>query len=230
MGAYRKLLLQNEVISGRGANCLNDVTRVLYVTSDTGKNSRSTNTAELQLLSNYDFDNQINFSDAHFMQNSGNSLKQHSVAYVASILEDAVLRKLNNKGSKCCSKCMQIFCENEITDDAFIEYKSETNNILQPCKSTIELMNTVDNLLDKYKSLNVSFNSIMTHIVQNIDQDLFYDQSTFEQHDHKLEFLELVVNSYMNIRSVEGCKNITKMSQSNKIRHFNLKETHRAGQ
>lgn len=91
-------------------------------------------------------------------------------------------------------------------------------------------MNTVDNLLNIYKSHSVSFNSIMTHISQKIDIDRFYDQSSFEEHDHKHDFIKTIINSYMDIRSTEECKRITKMSQSAPIRHSYLKEVHRAGQ
>lgn len=200
MGAYRKLLFHNEVVSGEGANCINDITNVLYVSSNvSAKSAISANQAELETLSNLDFENQIDYSDLHLMNNCENSLKQHSMAYQASTLEETVIRKIHNKGKNSCSMCLQVFCENEITDDMFIEYKSETSNILPPCKSTIELMNTVDNLPNIYKSHSVSFNSIMTHISQKIDIDRFYDQSSFEEHDHKHDFIKTIINSYMDI-------------------------------
>lgn len=230
MSAYRKLLLQNEVVSGKGANCLNDITKVLY-TSSNSDCRKGTNEAELELLSIFDFENQIDYDDNHLREHSGNSLKQHSLAYVASNLEAAVIRKIRDKGKKSCLACMQIFLENEITDDSFIEYKTEISNILPPCKSTIELMNTVDNLLNQYKSQSVSFNSMLTHLVRKIVKANFYDQSTFDHHDHKEEFFELIIKTYMDILSVEACKKITKMSQKTQhLRHSNLKATHLAGQ
>lgn len=170
MSAYRKLLLHNEVVSGKGANCLNDITNVLYVLSNIDT-SKVTNKTELELLSNFDLENLDN-EDNHLIEHSATSLKPHSLAYMASILETAVLRKISEKGKSSCSACMQIFVENEITDDSFIEYKSEISDILPPCKSTIELMKTVDNLLNKYKSQSVSFSSMLTHIAQNIAQNI----------------------------------------------------------
>lgn len=230
MSAYRKLLLHNEVVSGKGANCLNDITKVLHVPSNSNT-SKVTNKAELELLSIFDLKYKIDYEASHLVEHSGTSLKLHSLTYMASLLETAVIKKINGKGSKSCSACMQIFVENEISDDSFIEYKSEKSDILPPCKSTIELMNTVDNLLNKYKSERVSFSSMLTHIVRKINKERFYGQSTFDQHNHKEEFIELVIKTYMDILSVEACKTITKMSQKTPhTRHSNLKDTHRAGQ
>lgn len=233
MSAYRKLLLHNEVVSGKGANCLNDITKVLHISSNSNS-LKVTNNSELEQLSNFDFENHIDYDDDRLIEpcvKTAHSLNQHSTAYVASILETAVIKKISNKGKKSCSACMQIFLENEITDDTFTEYKSQISNILQPCKSTIDFMNTVDNLLDKYKSQTISFSAMLTHIIRKINKDRFYGQSTYDQHDHKEEFIELVIKTYMDIVSVEACKTITKMSQKTQhIRHSNLKETHRAGQ
>lgn len=230
MGAYRKLLLHNEVMSGKGANCVNDITKVLYVPSKSIKNVISRNETELDLLSNFDFENHIDIEDANFMQIGDNSLKQHSLANVASVLEEAVLKKIMQKGKKRCSECLNVLLENEITDDTFIEYKSNINNTLPPCKSTIELMNTIDILLKTYDSINVSFNSMLIHIMRIINIDRFYNNSSFEEHNHKHEFIELVIKTYMDIKSTEECKRITKLSQKTQIRHDNLKTTHLAGQ
>lgn len=125
MGAYRKLLLyhlHNEVVSGKGANCLNDITKVLYVASKNNISSISTDQTdcELDLLSNFDLENQIDYEVVHLTENGENSLKQHSMAYVASSVEMTVLKKLSNKGQRRCSKCMQVLLENDITDDSFI--------------------------------------------------------------------------------------------------------------
>lgn len=230
MGAYRKLLLHNEVMSGKGANCVNDITKVLYVPAKSSKNVISINETELNLISNFDFENQIDIIDAYRMEIGENSLKQHSMANIASELEETVLKKIMRKGKKRCSACLNIFLENEITDDSFIEYKSNISNTFPPCKSTIELMNTIDNILKIYESINVSFNSMLIHIMKSINIDRFYENSSFDEHDHKHEFIELVIKTYMDIKSTEECKRITKLSQKTPIRHDNLKNTHLAGQ
>lgn len=154
MGAYRKLLLHNEVVSGKGANCLNDVTKVLYVSSKKNNTSMSTNKTELEMLANVDFENQLEYGDSMenmLMDNNEILFMQHSVAYVASTVEEKALRKLGQKGRKRCLACMRVFIENELTDDSFIQFKSEHSNILPPCRSTIELICYVDHLLERYE-------------------------------------------------------------------------------
>lgn len=231
MGAYRKLLLHNEVVSGNGANCVNDITKALHVSS---KKSHPTpiNEIELEKLSNFDFENQIDYKDLQLLENDNSILKQHSMALLASNLEERVLRKLCQKGRNRCTLCMHVFLENEITDDSFIQYKSENENIVQPCKSTIELIQHVDNLLKIYETQNVSFNSILAHIMKNINAEQFYHESSFNQeHDHdKREFIGVILKCYMDIKSTEMSKLITRLSQQEQKRHTNLKEVHRLGQ
>lgn len=222
------------MVAGAKANCVednNNITKVLSVCASKQNNSSvAINQSDLDFLENFDLENQINYQDGHITENAENSLKQHSIAYIASSVEKTVLKILNNQGQKRCSACTQIFLENDITDDSFTEYKSKVNDIRPPCKSTIDLMNAVDKLLNKYRSQDISFITTITHIMQKLDKDRFYEKSSFEQHNHKHEFIELVIKTYMNIKSRETCKRITRLSQKTKIRHSNLKEIHRAGQ
>lgn len=232
MGAYRKLLLHNEVVSGENPNCVNDITKVLYVPSKTRTNNIFANQKELETLSNFDAENQIEHDNIQFMENNDSLFKQHSMALLASRVEEKVLRKLCQKGRKSCSLCMHVFLENEITDDSLIQHNSENSNILPPCKSTIELMQYVENILKLYETQNVSFNSMLVHILRNITVHKFYHESTFnEDHDHdKREFIELIIKCYMDVKSTETSRLITRLSQGEQKRHAYLKEIHRLGQ
>lgn len=233
-GAYRKLLVQNEVVSGRGANCINDITKILTVPSKKRGSRLTTNSVELNMLADIDFENQtddVQYVDTQLVDSNIKNLKEHSVAYIASCVEENVLRKLSQKGQNACLACIQVFVENVITDDSFIKFKSGTNNILPPCKSTIELIHTVEKEFKRYDSYNVSFSSMLTHILRKIDLDQFYDASLFdEEHDHKNELIRVIVHTYMNIRSTQVCKLITRMSQEKQIRHSLLKTIHFEGQ
>lgn len=227
-------MVQNEVVSGKGANCINDITKVLFVPSKKRGNRLSTNSVELNMLADIDLENQLDdvqFEDDQLVDNHEKRLKKHSMAYIASCVEENVLRKLSQKGQRACLACIQVFVENEITDDSFIKFKSGTTNILPPCKSTIELIQAVENEFKKYDSHNVSFNSMLTHIIRKINLDHFYDASIFdEEHNHKIELIQVIVHTYMNIRSTQVCKLITRMSQEKQIRHTLLKTIHFEGQ
>lgn len=222
-------MLHNEVVSGRDSNCLNDITKVLHVSSAKSSSHTPTNQDELEMLANYDFENHIEYEDVRFPHE--NDLRGNSMAFIASIVEEKVLKKINQKGYKRCTACMHVFLENEITEDSFIQYKIETSNTLPPCRSTIELIQSVDTILKIYDTQNVSFNSMLVHIMKNINLDQFYGESVFDrEHDHQYELIELVIRTYMDIKSRKDCKLITRLSQSTRKRHTNLKEVHRLGQ
>lgn len=210
---------------------MNDVTQVLYVSSRKRSIPVSINQSELEMLAHFDDENGIDHGNPQPTENDQYFLEQHSMAYIASIVEQRVLSKLKQKGSKTCSACMLVFVENEITDDKFIQYKSENSNVLPPCKSTFELIRKAEDSLIIYETQNVSMPSMLLHIMQNINIDQFYGGSAFDvDHNHKRDFIELILNSYLDIKSTQVCQVITTHSQSTRKRHHNLKEVHRLGQ
>lgn len=111
--AYRKLLFQNEVTCSDVANCQNNVTKILQVSFVKPKNTAS-NLKELEELSLFDAEvaeplNEENFyfndeeTDESRIYNNGDdakSLIDHSKAYLASVLEEKVIRKIELKGKK----------------------------------------------------------------------------------------------------------------------------------
>lgn len=224
-------MLHNEVVSGKGANCLNDTTKVLEVSASSKTASLSACAAELKMLGNSDFENGTD--DVYIQAANENSdvLHENSMAYVASVVEQKVINQITQRGRKACMKCAQVFVENEITDNSFIQFKKEHSFIVEPCKSTIELISTVEKLLQKYESHNVTFNSMLAHIIQKIDLTKFYEESNFEKdHDHRTELIKNIIKTYMNVKSTNLCKFITRMSQEKQIRHSYLKEIHLKGQ
>lgn len=232
--AYRKLLLHNEVVSGKGANCLNDITKILEVSSGKESNTSRANPEELEMLASFDFENQIDdviCDNIQIMNTDQNLLQQNSTAYMASVVEKKVLRKMMQKGKKKCLECMNVFVENEIITDTFIQFKSETKDIVQPCKSTVNLIRCVEMLLKRYESNDVTYNSMLTHIIRKIDITELYEKSRFDEcHDHKDELVTVIVKTYLDINSTNLCKLITRMSQNKHIRHSYLKEIHFQGQ
>lgn len=233
--AYRKLLLHNDVISGEDANCLNDITQILEVSS--GKQSCKSlypNEDELEKLANFDVENQIDDTiceDIQIISRGPNNLQDNSTTYMAANLEQKVIRIIMRKGKSKCLECMQVFFENELTDDTFIQYKSETSDIVQPCKSTIHLIEKTDFLLGKYESLNISFNSVLSHIIRKIDISNLYEKSMFDEfHDHKYDLIDMMIRTYFDIKSANFCQHITRISQNEQIRHKYLKEIHFRGQ
>lgn len=233
--AYRKLLLHNEVVAGRGANCLNDITTILEVSS--GKKSNSSapvDSAELEMLEHFDYQNRIDnmkCDDIQILDSNQNPLYQNSIAYLATLVEARVLNTMKQKRCKKCSECMDVFIRNEIITDSFIQFKSETTEIVQPCKSTVKLLICIETLLKGYESVNVTFSTMLAHTVRKIDATNSYENSIFdENHNHKHELITLITKTYMDIKSTSQCKLITRISQTKLIRHKNLKQIHFQGQ
>lgn len=229
-GAYRKLLVHNEVMIGKAANCSNDITQVLEVSSRKKQEAPSACPAELQMLSDFDLGRETDDQENELIQNS-DVLQRNSTAYVASILEERVIRKIIQKGRRGCLECANTFVENEITDDMFISFKSKTTNVIPPCQNTIDLIKKVDSLLRIYESQDVTLNSMLAHILGKINLTEYYTKSIFgNEHDHKNEFISFVIKTYLDLKSTDMCKFITRMSQDKQIRHTLLKEIHREGQ
>lgn len=222
-------MVHNEVVNGIGANCVNDITKVLEVSYSKNQANLSACPAELEMLSNFDFENEMDDQANESIQNS-DILQQNSTAYVASIVEEKVIKKIMQKGRKGCMECANIFVENEITNDNFIQFKSKTANTIPPCQDTIELIANVEKLLKRYELHNVTFNSMLAHIIKQIGTSNYYKSSTFgSNHDHEKEFITLVIKTYMDVKSTNMCKFITRISQKQQIRHKYLKEVHFQG-
>lgn len=207
--AYRKLLVHNEISSSNKSNCTNDITEILEVSSKREKTIVSADQEDIQTLKtineNGDVLNPSNVTtDANEVEEEyGILLQEHSKAYLASLVEADVIQRIKNKKKKGCLQCINVFSENVITTDKFIDFLSTKHAILEPCKSMLDLITTVDRMLQNFNSVNVSFESTLTYILEKIDLTEIYTSSEFgEIHDHKNEFVKLIIDVYLNIKSI----------------------------
>lgn len=225
--AYKKLLFQNAIKSSIHGNCLNDVTKVLSVSSAKTIKTKINTGQDLQRLADFDLENSDDVA-----QNSTqlSELQSHNKAYYASIVEKSTIGKLARKGKKKCMKCIDVFIENEITHDSFIEFQSENCNMYQPCQSTVDIIFEVDALLEKYESLEVSYEAAVEHISQTIDISALYSQSFSDDHVHKAELIKIIIETYLDKRSTAESRILTRLSKGDLVRHKNLKDTQRMGQ
>lgn len=236
--AYRKLLVHNEITSSAKSNCTNDITEILEISSKREKKIVSTNGADIRILEEiYENGEVPNPSQSgindEFKEGGEDeiSLQEHSKAYLASLVEAQVIQRIKNRKKKGCILCINVFSENEITTDKFIDFLSTKQTILEPCKSTLDLITTVDVMLENYNSVNASFESTLTHILEKIDLTGFYASSEFgDIHDHKNDFVKLIIEVFFDIKSMRLCKLMTRLSQNKLLRHTHLKELHRVGQ
>lgn len=196
-GDYRKLLFQNEISSSNAANCQNDVTKILEVSFVKPK-QHAPDQKELDELSDCDAEDgepvfdyayeDENCSDgetgrAEMREHNGEenvkTLNDHSKAYLASILETKLIKKIEIRGKKKCERCVNVFKENATISNEFIAFLSRTKPAQQPCKSTLNVIRSAEDFLKKYESKNVSFHSIVTHVVEKIVVFPLYELSEF---------------------------------------------------
>lgn len=227
-GCYRKLLVCNEISSSTKSNCENDITKILTVSSRK-KATQDTDlrTDSVELLEAYHFE----------VDNAGDdpieNLETNVRAYLASIIESKVIRKIVLQGNKGCRKCIDIFTENELSDDEFVAFKSATNGIFQPCKSTLYIINYIEANLKHIQSQPTSNKAFGTNILNQMDFSSLYVTSSSDDtdnHDHKKELIKIIIDSYLDYKSTQVAKFITRATQKKLIRHDRLKLTHQLGQ
>lgn len=222
--AYSKLLFKNEVTSSNVSNCQNDLTKILEVSSGKKKTPISASAAELQLLEMYDDE------DVYIPSERDDEMNNHSKANLASKLEKKVIRKITLRGKRSCHQCLSVFDENEKTNDQFINFLSQRNEISQPCKSTIYIIDLIETTIEKFCSQDVSSTSMLSYILGKIDFSLLYDNSFEGLHDHKYDLTKLICETYVDMKCNAESKLVTRISQKKLLRHHRLKEVHRAGQ
>lgn len=151
---------------------------------------------------------------------------------MAFLVEEKVIRTIKNKRNNACLQCAYVFTENDLIDDDFISLKSQSNQqVFQPCKSTVHIILIVEEYLKKYENHHYSFESLLTHMLRNVDVTLFYECSAFgEDHDHQCDLVRKVMIAYLDIKSIKTSRLITRLTQEKLIRHEQLKHVHRCGQ
>lgn len=225
--AYMKLLFQNEITSSEHSNCQNDITKILFVSSAKHVKADRDVSQAMETLKDFDFLNP-GVSAQNFA-----AIKNHSMAYMASVVEMSVIQKIIRRGKDKCLKCVDVFIENTITHDEFIEFQSANSGMYQPCQSTVDIISDIERYLEKYAGLEVSFEASMEHVLKNIDISSYYTLSEFadgHNHSHKVDLIRLIAETFLDKSSTDGCKILTRESKMSLVRNKKLKDTHRMGQ
>lgn len=234
-GAYRKLLIHNDVVCSKYANCIDSGTKILTVSSAKQK------VRNLSIDSVYVPEDDFNFYDDFeqpvTFENTTDKLKYHSLALVTSKIEQIIIKAKAPQILIKCDQCLDAFIENEIMDDDFVRAIGRGYGHLQPCKSTFNICKFVDKFVEHYSNENVSYHATVNWILQNLDFDILYPNSNFHQHreqsrtkNHKYDLVKCVVETYLNIKSRNSAKTITLQSHKEFIRSDYIQQIHLAGQ
>lgn len=160
--------------------------------------------------------------------------QDHSLAYMASVLESKIMRAKPQRKIIKCEQCITVFIENELIEDSFIRFKARNNNILQPCKSTFEICKFVESFIKSCEGKRVSYQSIVMQIMRKMPFESLFNNSDFEHHDnesgHRYDFIKKIVESYMHMKSINVAKSFTLKLHDAPIRHRYKKLIQEQGQ
>lgn len=233
-GAYRKLLIHNEVVCSAKSNCIDRGTKILTVSSRRQEKSQRAIAPESDDLISDEiiFDEMMNNNfDSHQFVNDAHD---HCLAYMASKLESKIITAKHPRILIKCNECIGALVENELMEDSFIRFKARRINITQPCKSTYDICRIIDSVLKQYEGKGTSFDAIAMQVLRNLPFENLYSSTNFETHSekgHKYVFVKQIVETYMKLKSAYFAKCLTtKSHEQGPIRHYYKKLIHESGQ
>lgn len=172
---------------------------------------------ELDDLLGEDFESSL--TAAQYMDDNHN----HSIAWMASVLEAKVIGAKPPRQPVKCPQCIDVFIENELMQDSFIRFKARKTNATQPCKSTFEICKETESFMKVYEGKPISFNALLVKIMQHLPFENLYTSSHFEKHPelgHKYDLIKRVVELYMDMKSVYAAKILKLAHHKDPVRHM----------
>lgn len=246
--AFRKLLICTPNLSSRGTNCIIDGTSILTVSSTTlpdQKQALQQNQPSVEIVSvlekivmEFNYDGVIN--------SEINEYEKHTHAFLATIVEKNVMKKMEARKMSGCIDCLNVFDENTRIDDSFLKKKSQSTHVVQPCSSTVHILVSSSTIMKNLQSQTryVDFDNTIKTILSCLNIDRLYESSHFNDHDwhsipsdslsfptHKEQFISSIIREYMHIKSTKICNRITTEEHKGKnIRKQHTKNIIFAGQ
>lgn len=215
MAAYRKLLLCMPHMSSRHTNCVYfEVSDILTVSSrPTPKWSSRTEISTIKAVElETDYQTLIN--------NQYDPYEQHLHAYIATMIEATIIRKIKSCSVSSCQSCASAFAENYKINDSFIAKKNNSGTPLtQPCLSTLNIIKVCESVCKILPNDQQIENYVVCKSIFNVlDIDDLYDSTLFNLHDnnvsengisHKEKFVSNIVLEYLRMKSSKIGQRIT---------------------
>lgn len=225
--AFKKLLVCHPLTTSVGHNVLTNATGILTVSSYK-KNRTLPQVVENQLMEiEVDYDitmiTEIEASDPY---------EQHMWAYAALCVEEKFIK--NSKSHKYkCDECGGILLSgnDKINDELLAMKDRDVGQIQQPSQSTLRVIIFSNAIMKIYSiehqsGIQYSVDSIYKSVIKNIDIDDLYNDCDFSHrgyeefpHHHKVEFINLIVQTFMTFKSHKICRKITEAQQGELIRY-----------
>lgn len=219
--SIRKLMVHNDVVCSEKSNCtLDSRTKVLTVSSN--RPSTSKESVRLYDTGTSPDDGWLN-SDFFEISQYTEDVKDHSIAYMASVIESRIMGTNRQRIIKC-EECVAAFIDNPLIEDEFTRFKARSSNVLQPCKSTFEICKFVDSNINSYKKETIPYQFVAQQMLEKMNLVNLFEHTNFRGHqgnldeDHRFDFVKKIVDLYMRLRSIEAAKRITMQAHDDNMR------------
>lgn len=234
--AFKKLLVCHPLLTSLGSNNLTNATGILTISSNKNIQPKPpvVEIQEIELELDYEV---VMLAELE----AAEPYEQHLWAYIALCVEEKFVENTKNHIYKCNECAGILLSENDKINDEFLAMKDRVvGKIQQPSASTLKIIIFCNAVIkmhsEEYQSSN-SIKVIKKNISSNIDiGDLFNDDDfTHRNHEesaqrHKKEFIELIVETHMKLKSYRICKKITDEERGELIRHRKKREVIVRGQ
>lgn len=224
ISAFRKIQVNNEIKSSAFSNCKDQLSILfissrrptLNVISETQHATENVDVVEeetTQMLQQID-------ENAHLTD----GLEDHSVAYVAGVIEKKILSSRFD-----CGLCFNVLKENGKICDSMILHSKNTQ---LPCRSTYLICKVANQCFKIFKrSITFSYSQLINAILRRIDENHMFTDSNFDGHaTHKHDFIKYIAEEFIRVQATYVAKKITLSEQQILLRKKLVKILHFKGQ
>lgn len=167
--------------------------------------------------------------------------ERHLCAYIALCTEEKFIQNTNRHRYKCKECAIELSATNDkIHDDLLAMKETPNGQSCQPSESTMKIIVFSNAILKKISAedqLGNHLNSVATFINEKIDIDDLYHGIEFNHiqkdgkiSNHKIEFINLLITTYLIMKSQKIGKKITDFERGELIRYRKKRAIIESGQ
>lgn len=208
-GAYRKILINNEIEASIHANCKDNLN--IYFVSSTQNAIRNHN-----FIDDQNCEPQMDVEQIiHFTPNDNlfDAYEEATICNIASNIEQIIRNKANFQ----CDLCLNVLNEN---DKVLIDIMEKH---YRPCISTVHLCKVAKKYFNSFR-VNIRFNyaDLIETIQKEIVHGCTFEKSDFSTHeDHKQYFIDFIIQEFIRIQATYIAKHLS-LNERTKLKRESL--------
>lgn len=204
--AFRKAIVNNDIVSSEGANC-RDVLR-LNIFSVSARRWKSTVNGN-ELPENHELEETKTVSaTAHTVDDNLdlNDLEIASISHQAELIEAKILEQARFSCADCCG----VFSQNDKVTHSFGSIQKHI-----PCQTTFDICCIAAKYIPKLLNNSAySYQDSLKDVMSSIFLDNAFPRSNFAEHqDHKEYFVKFIAEEFIRTQAVYTARNATLQEQ-----------------